>query len=138
MATARFHGLGLGLAWFTRAIQDDRVMYGYLAIHTVGWLWGLRFLLRKWRDEAEIKPPQPKTQYITQETEDALKLDTLDTMLTHYNHAIRETASKIVCDRAVNDRDTVDRLLWGITRPDYDERMENLRALAIITDPRRC
>jgi hypothetical protein len=26
-------------------------------------------------------------------------------------------------------------LLWGITRQDYDERMRNLKALAIITDP---
>jgi hypothetical protein len=93
-------------------------------------------LLRKWRDEAEIKPAQPKTQYITQETEDALKLGTLDTLLGHYNYSIRETAAKIVCDRAVNDRETVDMLLWGITRPDYEERLKNLRALAIITDPR--
>ncbi|KAG7292561.1 hypothetical protein NEMBOFW57_002596 [Staphylotrichum longicolle] len=67
----------------------------------------VRVLLKKWRDEAEIKPVQPKTQYITQETEDA----------------------------AVNDNDRVDFLLWGITRQDYDERMKNLRALAIITDP---
>ena len=97
----------------------------------------MRVLLKKWRDDAEIKPPQPKTQYITQETEDALKLGTLDTLLGHYNQSIRETSAKIVCDRAVNDRDTVDLLLWGITRKDYDERMKNLRALAIITDPRK-
>ncbi|KAL2154366.1 hypothetical protein VTH82DRAFT_3042 [Thermothelomyces myriococcoides] len=121
--------------WLSRLIRDDRVLFGYLAINAVGWLIGVRVLLKKWRDEAEIKPAQPKTQYITQETEDALKISTLDTLLGHYNQSIRETAAKIVCDRAVNDRETVDQLLWGITRKDYDERMRNLRALAIITDP---
>ncbi|AEO53966.1 hypothetical protein MYCTH_2122835 [Thermothelomyces thermophilus ATCC 42464] len=131
MATTRATILG----WLSRLIRDDRVLFGYLAINAVGWLMGVRVLLKKWRDEAEIKPVQPKTQYITQETEDALKLGTLDTLLGHYNQSIRETAAKIVCDRAVNDRETVDRLLWGITRKDYDERMRNLRALAIITDP---
>ncbi|SPQ18687.1 f08e5819-0e56-444c-9cd7-7d10a307073c [Thermothielavioides terrestris] len=123
------------MAWLSKLIHDDRVLLGYLAINTVACLWGIPVLLRKWRDEAEIKPAQPKTQYITQETEDALKLGTLDTLLGHYNYSIRETAAKIVCDRAVNDRETVDMLLWGITRPDYEERLKNLRALAIITDP---
>ncbi|KAK3310576.1 uncharacterized protein B0T15DRAFT_42633 [Chaetomium strumarium] len=115
-----------------RFIRDDRVLFGYLALNAVGWLWGVRILLRKWRDEAEIKPVQPKTQYITQETEDALKLGTLDTLLGHYNYSIRETAAKIVCDRAVNDRDAIEMLLWGITRQDYEERLKNLRALSII------
>jgi hypothetical protein len=125
------------MGWLLKFLRDDRVLFGYLAINAVGWLLGVRVLLKKWRDEAEIKPVQPKTQYITQETEDALKLSTLDTLLGHYNQSICETAAKIVCDRAVNDRDTVDQLLWGITRNDYEERMRNLRALAIITDPRK-
>lgn len=133
MATTPFRTAG----WLGRLIRDDRILFGYLAINALAWLFSVRVLLKKWRDEAEIKPPQPKTQYITQETEDALKLGTLDTLLGHYNQSIRETSAKIVCDRAVNDRDTVDLLLWGITRKDYDERMKNLRALAIITDPRR-
>lgn len=120
-----------------RLLRDERVLFGYLAFNAVAWFVGVRVLLKKWRDEAEIKPAQPKTQYITQETEDALKASTLDTLLGHYNHAIRETAAKIVCDRAANDKDTVEMLLWGITRKDYDERMRNLRALAIITDPRK-
>lgn len=122
--------------WLKKFIRDERFLFGALAINTVTWLIASRYLLKKWRDEAEIKPQQPKTQYITQETEDALKLSTLETLLGHYNYAIRETAAKIVCDRAVNDKETVDMLLWGITRPDYDERIKNLRALAIITDPR--
>lgn len=114
--------------------RNDRVLLGCLAVSAVGWLLSVRVLLRQWRDEAEIKPVQPKTQYITQETEDALKLGTLDTLLGHYNYTIRETAAKIVCDRSVNDKDTVEMLLWGITRKDYDERMRNLKALLIITN----
>ena len=132
MATTRLGAIG----WLARIVRDDRVMFGYLALNAVAWLLGVRVLLTKWRDDAEIKPVQPKTQYITQETEDALKLSTLDTLLDHYNQSIRETSAKIVCDRAVNDKATVEYLLWGITRKDYDERMKNLRALAIITDPR--
>ncbi|KAL2017495.1 hypothetical protein VTK56DRAFT_2037 [Thermocarpiscus australiensis] len=123
------------MRWLSALLRDDRVLFGYLAVSAAAWLVGLRVLLKKWRDEAEVKPVQPKTQYITQETEDALKLSTLETLLGHYNYAIRETAAKIVCDRAVNDKDTVEVLLRGITREDYDERMKNLRTLAIITDP---
>ncbi|KAL1841293.1 hypothetical protein VTJ49DRAFT_7238 [Mycothermus thermophilus] len=123
------------MGWLTRLIRDDRVLLGYLAVNAIGWLFGVRILLKKWRDEAEIKTPQPKTQYITQETEDALQLSTLDTLLGHYNQSIRETAAKILCDRAFNDKDTVEVLLWGITRLDYEERMRYLRALAVISDP---
>lgn len=97
----------------------------------------IRISLIKMRDEAEIKQKQPTTQYITQETEDSLKPNTLDTLLFHYNYAIRDIAGKIVTDRAVNDSESINYLLWGITRPDYDERLKCLRTLAYITDPRR-
>lgn len=107
-----------------------------MAINVLALVVGLRLYLEDWRDESETKPVQPKTQYITQETEDDLGLGTLDTLLGHYNYSIRETSSKIVCDRAVNDKDVIEQLLWGITRPDYDERIKNLRALAIVTDSR--
>lgn len=116
--------------------RDERVLIVGLTAAIVGVVTTARMLLTQVRDKAEIKPPQPTTQYITQETEDSLKPTTLDTILGHYNYAIREIAAKIVCDRAVNDGESVDYLLWGITRPDYDERMKCLRTLAFITDPR--
>lgn len=116
--------------------RDQRVILAGLGIVSVSLVAVITSLLTSLRDESEIKPPQLKTQYITQDTEDSLKLGTLDTLLAHYNFAIRETSAKIVCDRAVNDGSTIDVLLWGITRPDYDERMQNLRCLAIITDHR--
>lgn len=116
--------------------RDERVVIVGLTTAIVGVVATVRMLLTQIRDKAEIKPPQPTTQYITQETEDSLKPSTLDTILGHYNYAIREIAAKIVCDRAVNDGESLDYLLWGITRPDYDERMKCLRTLSFITDPR--
>ncbi|KAK5658823.1 hypothetical protein OQA88_1635 [Cercophora sp. LCS_1] len=123
------------MAWFSSVLHDDRVIICSICITAATLVVSIPLVLEKWRDDAEIKPVQPKTQYITQDTEDSLKPGTLDTLLSHYNYAIRETAAKIVCDRAVNDGSTMELLLWGITRPDYDERMKNLRALAVITDP---
>lgn len=116
--------------------RDERVIVMGLAAAVVGVVATMRMFLTRLRDEAEIKQPQPTTQYITQETEDSLKPNTLDTLLAHYNFAIREIAGKIVTDRAVNDGESIDQLLWGITRPDYDERLKCLRSLAYITDPR--
>lgn len=116
--------------------RDERLVIVGLTAAIIGVVATARMLLTQMRDTAEIKPPQPTTQYITQETEDSLKPTTLDTILGHYNYAIREIAAKIVCDRAVNDGESIDILLWGITRPEYDERMKCLRTLAFITDPR--
>lgn len=123
------------MGWFSFA-RDERFILASLGAVTLSTIAMMRFLLIQYRDSAVIKPVQPKTQYITQDTEDSLKLGTLETLLGHYNYAIRDTAAKIVCDRSVNDGVTVDNLLWGITRPNYDERMKNLRALAMITDQR--
>jgi len=115
-------------------LQNDRFLFIGLTATSIGFLVGLRHWLTYLRNESEIKPTESKSKYITQETEDSLKLSTLESLLGHYNFAIRETSAKIICDRAVNDPDTIRELLWGITRPDYEERMRSLRALALITD----
>ena len=120
---------------FGSPVVENPLLWANLTLATVGLFVLGHLVTRQWRDEAEIKPQQPKTQYITQDTEDSLQLNTLDTLLGHYNYLIRETAAKIICDRAVNDGTTLEILLWGITREDYEERMKNLRALAVITDP---
>ena len=121
---------------FFSFVRDERVVFASLGVTTLGVVALMRFLLAQYRDGSELKPIRPKTQYITQETEDSLKLTTLEGLLDHYNFAIRETAAKIVCDRAVNDTSTIHELLWGITRPGYDERIRSLRALMLITDQR--
>lgn len=124
----------MGLLAFAR---DERVILVGLAAVTIGVVAVIRSVATFYRDEAEIQAPQPKTQYITQETEDSLKLSTLDNLLGHYNWSIRETAAKIVYDRAVNDEATLEHLLYGITREDYDERVKSVRALALmLTDHR--
>jgi hypothetical protein len=125
------------MGWFGSFIRSDPVIFGAMGASAATLVFVMGFVLEQWREDAEIKPVQPKTQYITQDTEDSLKAETLSTLLGHYNYAIRETSAKIVCDRAVNDGSTIELLLWGITRPDYDERMKNLRALAVITDTRK-
>ncbi|KAI0383821.1 hypothetical protein F5Y04DRAFT_22013 [Hypomontagnella monticulosa] len=111
-------------------LKDDRLIAVGLGLTTVGFLFAMRSILEYYRDEAEIKPTPPKTQYITQDTEDSLKIGTLESLLGHYNFSIRDTALKIIAGRAVNDSLVIHELLWGITREDYDERMEALRALA--------
>lgn len=116
--------------------RDERVIVVSLTAAVVGVVATMHLFLAWVRDEAEIKQQQPATQYITQDTEDSLKPNTLNTLLEHYNFSIREIAGKIVTDRAVNDGESIDYLLWGITRPDYDERLRCLRTLAYITDPR--
>ena len=118
-------------------VRDERVLFVGLGVTTVGILATMGFLLAQYRDASELKPIRPKTQYITQDTEDSLKLSTLENLLGHYNFAIRETAAKIVCDRAVNDAASINQILWGITRPDYEERIRTLRALMLITDQRK-
>ncbi|KAI1813371.1 hypothetical protein GGS20DRAFT_586542 [Poronia punctata] len=110
-------------------LRDERVValgFGVAAISSIA---AMRIILLHFRDEAEIKPAQPRTQYITQETEDSLKLSTLQSLLQHYNFAIRDTALRILAGRVVNDSSAIDELLWGITREDYDERLRNIKAL---------
>ncbi len=114
--------------------RDERVIFAGLGMATAGFIALMSFVLAEYRNASEIKPPQPKTQYITQETEDSISLTTLDSLLGHYNFAIRETAARIVCDRALNDGVTVSQLLWGLAQRPYEERMKNLRALAMIMD----
>ena len=115
---------------FANFLRDERTVLVGLGLAAVSFVCAMRVTLEYYRDEAEIKPAPPKTQYITQDTEDALKQDTLETLLQHYNFTIRETALRIVAGRAVHDPSVIERLLWGITRPDYDERDRSLKALA--------
>ncbi|RDA94433.1 hypothetical protein CP533_2250 [Ophiocordyceps camponoti-saundersi (nom. inval.)] len=113
--------------------RDERVMLLSIGLAAFGIVGSMYQTLTFIRDQNAMPPTEPKTQYITQETEDALKLDTLEKMLDHPSFSIREVAIKIICDRAVNDQKTIMHLLYGITRPDYEERLRCLRALAVLT-----
>lgn len=113
--------------------RDERVILMGIGLAAFGIVGTMTSVLTMIRDAHAIDPKQPKTQYITQDTEDSLELGTLEKLLLHPNYSIREVATKILCDRAINDNETLLRLLYGITRPDYDERMRCLRALALLT-----
>ncbi|PHH86498.1 hypothetical protein CDD83_10137 [Cordyceps sp. RAO-2017] len=113
--------------------RDERVLLLTIGLASFGVVSSIITGLTLVRDHNEIPPTEPKTQYITQDTEDALQLETIEKLLNHPGYSIREVATKILCDRAINDAETTTYLLYGITRPDYDERMQCLRALALLT-----
>lgn len=116
-----------------RFVRDERVMLFAIGSATFTMVTIMTQALVWVRDENEVRPTPPKTQYITQETEDSLNLQTLDRLLAHSSYPIRDVATKILCDRAVEDPDLMNILLYNITRPEYDTRMQSLRALATLT-----
>ncbi|ETS86593.1 hypothetical protein PFICI_00421 [Pestalotiopsis fici W106-1] len=115
-------------------LRDERLVFVGLGLATVGFLGVVRLILTHFRDEVEIRPKSPKTQYITQATEDALKLDTISSLIDHYNPTVRDTATKIILGRAANDVETIRHLLRGITQKDYNEREKYLRALTLAVE----
>lgn len=123
-------GWAAGLATIAR---DERVVLLSIGLATFGLVRSIITGLTLIRDLNVVPPAEAKTQYITQDTEDALQLETIEKLLNHPSYSIREVATKILCDRAINDAETTTHLLYGITRPDYDERMQCLRALALLT-----
>jgi hypothetical protein len=120
-------------SYFFTFVRDERVILTTLGLATAGIISTMVTALTITRDNNEIPPTEPKTQYITQDTEDSLDLTTIDKLISHPNYSIREVAIKILCDRAINDDDCIEALLRGITNENYDERMEALRALALLT-----
>lgn len=137
MSTSTFHVIAsqaMGcLNKFVSFARDERVVLVSIGIASYSLVRALILGLELVRESSAIPPTLPKTRYITQDTEDALEPRTLDKLLKHPSFAIREIAVKILCERAVNNKDVVTHLLIGITRKDYDERMMSLRALAMLT-----
>jgi hypothetical protein len=85
-------------------------------------------MLVHYRELSIVKPLQSQPQYITQGTEDSLKLSTLEKLLDSHSYGIQETTARIICDRALHDGNTIDGLLWHITRADHDMREQGIRA----------
>ena len=120
----------MGLLGFAR---DERVILVAIGIASVGLVSALVASLAVIKKDNEVKPSQLKTQYITQDTEDSLQIETLDKLMGHPTFSVRDIAMRILCDRAINDPDVMTELFYGITRPDYEHRMKCLRALALLT-----
>ncbi|KAM0481299.1 hypothetical protein ACHAPE_003263 [Trichoderma viride] len=124
------------MSWTSRLLsfsRDERVILVTISLATFGLVSSMITALTFIRDDNEIPPSEPKTQYITQDTEDSLQLDTLEKLLDHPNFSIKEIAIKILCDRAANDPEVIKYIWFGITRPEYEERMNSLRTLAVLT-----
>ncbi|KAH6606590.1 hypothetical protein Trco_005743 [Trichoderma cornu-damae] len=124
------------MSWSSRVLsfaRDERIILVSIGLATFGLVSSMITALTFIRDDNEIPPSEPKTQYITQDTEDSLQLETLGKLLDHPNFSIKEVAVKILCDRAVNDPEVIKYIWFGMTRPDYEERMDSLRALAVLT-----
>lgn len=117
---------------FLSLVRDERVALLGIGLAAGALISGMMTLVSIVIEDNKIDPPAPKTQYITQETEDSLQLDTLDKLLNHPSFSVREVAVKILCDRAVNDSDALHELLYGITREDYDHRLKCLKALTLL------
>ena len=112
--------------------RDDRVVLLGIGAATAAIIHTVVAYLRVLRDDKIVQPDVPKPTYITQETEDSLPLDTLDRLLVHPNESVRAIATRILCDRAVHNDDAMTDLLWGITRPDYEQRSRCLRAIEFL------
>jgi hypothetical protein len=120
------------------ATENRILVLGFGLTTTCVVLGLMRYMLIAYRDSVEVRKPSPKTQYITQGTEDSLKSSTLERLIESHNYGIRETAARIVADRALHDGTTLDALLWELTRPDRDEREQAIRALYMLTEQRMC
>lgn len=118
-----------GLQAFAR---DERVMLLTIGLSTFGIVSSMITALYIIREDTTIPPAQSKTRYITQDTEDSLEVETLEKLIDHPSYFIRAIATKILSDRCVNNPDIIKGLLYGITRPDYEERVQSLRALTLL------
>lgn len=125
------------MAAMSSATENKILVLGFGLTTTCAVLVLMRHMLRAYRDSVEVKKPSPKTQYITQRTEDSLKSSTLEKLIESHNYGIQETAARIVCDRALHDGATLDALLWELTRPDRDGREQAIRALYLLTEQRK-
>jgi hypothetical protein len=124
------------MVWYEKLVslaRDERVILLSIGLATYSLVQSIITGLTVLRDASAVPPTLPKTRYITQDTEDALEPRTLDKLLKHPSFAIREIVTKILCERAINNKEVVAQLLHGITRPNYDHRMSSLRSLAIAT-----
>ncbi|PHH60412.1 hypothetical protein CDD81_1690 [Ophiocordyceps australis] len=117
---------------FAAFVRDERLHAAAIGLAAFGIVSTMLTVLAKIRDANEITPVEPKTQYITQETEDALPNSTLDTLLQHPNVSIRDVATRILCDRAINNKEILEILLHGLAQEQYEYRIKSLRALNLL------
>src|SRR4051794_9174697 len=95
-------------------VRDERIALLGLGVACVGTLLMMRSVSAMFRDHVEIHPPEPKTHFITQDTEDSLSIETLSHISFHYDYAVRTAARRILFDRAGTDPDVLEQVAWGL------------------------
>lgn len=115
-------------------IGQERLLFLGLGITTCAVLALVRNRLIHFREAATIPPTENKSHFIDQKTEDSLKLGTLNKLLNNPNYGIQETASIIVCERAIHNEFAINTLLYEISRPEYDRRERAIRALIMMVN----
>jgi hypothetical protein len=121
------------MAALSPATQDRLLVLG-LGVTACAVIGLMRRMLVYYREAAAIPQAENKPQYITQDVEDSLKLSTLDKLLDSPNYSIQEITAVIICERALHDGQTIDTLLYYITRPDHDTREQSIKALSMMVN----
>ncbi|KAG0125278.1 hypothetical protein HOY82DRAFT_153340 [Tuber indicum] len=112
---------------------SDKYLYlsaGLLAIYAI---YTTHSQLNKFRSRCVSKPKVvPPDAGVDQTTEDAIKLETLETLARGINVDIRNAALKIITDRATTDENIV-HLLSQVRSSTPSQRLRSLRALRCCT-----
>lgn len=118
--------------------SQDRLLFLGLGITTCAVFTFVRHRLHRFREAAIIPPTENKSHFIDQKTEDSLQLETLHKLLNNPNYGIQETASIIVCERALHNEFAINTLLDEISRPEYEHREKAIRAFIMMVNSCMC
>ncbi|KAG9244465.1 hypothetical protein BJ878DRAFT_68803 [Calycina marina] len=136
MANLVSHNMTAAMAPHCRHYRYRFFMIG-LGISTCLVINVMRRMLLTYRNAVTDLSVERQATKVNQEVEDSLQLCTLKTLLDNPSYTIRETSSRILCERALHDPAVVESLLQHITHPDYETREPGVRALRMIMNSNR-
>lgn len=113
-------------------IRNERMLTYSLVLCAASMMGLMWTVLGSVKEECIIEPTPPKTQYITQETEDSLPLETIEKLVQHPNHSIKHFAQKILADRGLEDKNMMNILMKGIASKNGDRRLMCLQTFDFI------
>ncbi|KAK3044069.1 hypothetical protein LTS18_002256, partial [Coniosporium uncinatum] len=77
-------------------------------------------------------PPTPKKPEVTQETEDAIPIDVLRTLVTHPSSSIRDAAIALLCHRIIHHEDAKELVLKDLNSTSAETRKTAQSALDVV------
>jgi len=77
-------------------------------------------------------PPTPKKPEVTQETEDAIPVDVLRTLITHPSASIRDAAIALLCHRIIHHEDAKTLILKDLNSASAEIRKTAQSALDVV------